>query len=310
MNLVFINSQYVFSLFANLLTVDKPLANIDINQLVEVIQYGYVKEIITSLRNTDSKEEYNQIKKEAIPCVTLSGVFTYRSITGLSKHSGLMQIDIDKVEDYDSLFNKLCRDNYIYVCFRSPGGKGLKAIIKIKPQPETHKEQFRALEIYFKDHYSIAIDSLCKDVSRAMLLSFDPYIYCNPWSEVFKESYSTDRFSKKVSKGVQYIRKEKVIYDDETIDLMERLISVLEKRKIDITSTYESWIKVGFALCTTFGEQGRNYYHRIGGMYPRYTPEETDRTYTQLLANNNGKTTMGTIIYLAKEAGVKINTLR
>lgn len=127
---------------------------------------------------------------------------------------------------------------------------------------------------------------------------------------LFKESYSTERFSKKVSKGAQYIRKEEVVYDDETIGLMERMISVLEKRHIDITSTYENWIKVGFALCTTFGEQGRKYYHRIGGMYPRYTPEETDRTYTQLLANNNGKTTMGAIIYLAKEAGVKINALK
>ncbi len=60
MNLVFINSQYVFSLFPNLITVDKLIANIDINQLVEAIKYGYIKEIITSLRNTDSKEGYNQ----------------------------------------------------------------------------------------------------------------------------------------------------------------------------------------------------------------------------------------------------------
>jgi len=88
---------------------------------------------------------------------------------------------------------------------------------------------------------------------------------------------------------------------------MERLITKLESRKIDITKCYENWIKIGFALCKTFGEQGRGYYHRIGRMYPRYTSDETDRNYTQLLGKNNGMTKLGTILYLAKQAGVGVN---
>jgi hypothetical protein len=88
---------------------------------------------------------------------------------------------------------------------------------------------------------------------------------------------------------------------------MERLIADLEERRIDITSSYEKWIKVGFALCTTFGEQGRGYFHRIGRMYPHYAPEETDRTYTQLLAKNNRRIKLAFIIYLAKEAWGNIN---
>ena len=78
--------------------------------------------------------------------------------------------------------------------------------------------------------------------------------------------------------------------------MIERLITALEDKHVDITSSYENWIKVGFALCTTFGEQGREYYHRIGKMYPRYTREETDRTYTQLLSKNNGRTKLGSIM--------------
>lgn len=100
----------------------------------------------------------------------------------------------------------------------------------------------------------------------------------------------------------------KISYEDESIDVMERIIAALEERSINITSSYENWIKVGFALCKTFGEQGRGYYHRIGRMSPRYTREETDRTYSQLLAKNNGRTKLGTIIFLAKEAGVSIST--
>jgi hypothetical protein len=309
MALDLINPSYKFSLYPNLLTVDKPIAILDINELVEIIKYGYLKEIISKLRASQSKDDYNQIKKEAIPCVTLSGIFNYRSAKGLIKHSGLIQLDIDKVEEYDLLFNRLCDDKYTYVCFRSPGGRGLKAVVKINPSPDTHKSQFKALELYFKDKYGISIDSQCKDIARSMLFSFDPDIYCNPWSAIFEEIYVHEvqpiRRTPKSSRIHDFADDEKT---EEAIDIMERLINECERRNIDLTSTYDNWIKIGFALCTTFGENGRSYYHRIGRMYPRYTYAETDKTYSQLLAKNNGKTKLGTIIYLAKEQGIGISS--
>lgn len=148
----FINSRYTFSLYPNLVTADKPSANIEINQLIEVIKYGYIKDIITTLRGSVSSKEYALIKKDSMPCVTLSGVFTHRDSKNQVTQSGLMQVDIDKVEHYQATFSKLCKDDYIYVCFRSPVGKGIKAIVKIHPSPDTHKSQFQALEKYFKTH--------------------------------------------------------------------------------------------------------------------------------------------------------------
>jgi hypothetical protein len=302
----FVNNKYVFSLYPNLLTVDKPSDNIDINQLIEIIKYGYIKDIITSLREPISREECNQIKKDSIPCVTLSGTFIHRDRTSLINHSGLMQVDIDKVKDYQATFSKLCDDDYVYVCFRSPGGKGIKAIVKINPSAETHKSQFQALEKYFNTTHGIVIDSLCKDLARTMLLSYDPVIYCNPQAYVFEEMYVEKPYQRETTKRPLFVNGAKISFTDDSIDIMERLIADLEENHIDITSTYENWIKVGFALCTTFGEQGRGYCQRIGRMYPLYTPEETDRTYTQLLAKNNGRTKLGTILYLAKKAGINI----
>jgi hypothetical protein len=123
----FVNSQCILSLYPNLLTADKPSCNIDVNQLIEIIKFGYIKDIITTLRGAITKKEYDQIKKDSIPCVTLSGTFTHRGKTHLVKHSGLMQVDIERVEDYVATFKKLCQDTYVYVCFRSPGGERHKS---------------------------------------------------------------------------------------------------------------------------------------------------------------------------------------
>lgn len=302
-----INSEYVFSLYPNLLTVDYPIADIDINQLIEIVKYGYVKDIIESLRKPIPKEVYNLIKKEKIPCVTLSGLFDYRDRDGLVRHSGLIQVDIDKVEEYENLFQKIIRDPYVYICFRSPGGNGIKIIVKINPSIETHKDQFRALEIYFKEQFNITIDSQCKDLSRSMLLSYDPDIYCNPHSLVFEEVYSLVQYSSSTRKGTYKVAEGRPKYSDDPKNVIESILTQLENREIDITSSYSNWIKIGYALCTTFGEGGRDYYHRIGKMYPQYTQEETDKKYSQLLSNNNGMTRLGSIVYLAREAGVKLN---
>jgi len=46
----FVNSGYTFSLYPNLMIVDKPSANIDVNQLIEIIKFGYVRNVIELLR--------------------------------------------------------------------------------------------------------------------------------------------------------------------------------------------------------------------------------------------------------------------
>ncbi|MCK5278358.1 MAG: hypothetical protein KAK04_07470, partial [Cyclobacteriaceae bacterium] len=53
-----------------------------------------------------------------------------------------------------------------------------------------HREQFYAIEKYYKEEFNIEIDKACKDVSRAMLLSYDPEIYWNPHSDVFEELFT------------------------------------------------------------------------------------------------------------------------
>lgn len=303
MSLKLINNQYRFSLYNNLYSVKAPDGELDANELIEIIKYGYLKNEIEQLRKLNG-EEYKNSKMQ-LPAVTTSGIFLNRNSEGLVKHSGLIQIDIDHVEDYDRLFSLICHNSYTYICFRSPGGKGIKVIIKINSSIDTHLKQFYALERYFKTEFKVEIDSLCKDVSRCMLLSFDVNLYCNPFSNVFEEVYTPSK-KEKVPESNKKLVATPIRHSQNENEVIESLIIELKANKIDITASYENWIKIGFALCSAFGEGGRGYYHSISENYPNYKFQETEKQFTGLLKNNNGKTKIGTLLFIAKEHGVTI----
>jgi len=294
-----------FTLFGNLLEADIPKKNINVEELVTMIKTGTEKAVIEDLRKTKSRENYKQIKKTKIPCVTLSGIFTHRDAKSLVKHSGYMQIDIDKVSEYNELFENLSYDIYTLACFKSPGGEGIKVIVKINPSANSHTQQFYALERYYKENYNIEIDPSCKDVARAMLLSFDPNIFYNPNSEVFTELFQTEvtqkTESKNGTKAESYLNPT-----DSNLQLIESITAELERRRIDITNNYANWIKVGFALCNEFGDEGRSYFLRLSAMHPEYKADTCSKLYDQLLLRDSGQVTIASIVYLAKENGVII----
>lgn len=298
------NSEYNFSYYENLFSSKAPQRELNINELIEVVKYGYLKEAIGILRASTNKKEYNKIKVSKLPLVTLSGIFTERNNKGLQEHSGLIQIDIDHLENYDDTFKKLISDEFTYIAFKSPGGKGIKAIVKVNPSESTHLEQFYALEQYYKDTYHIEIDPSCKDVARCMLLSYDPDIYCNPFSEVFDECFMpVQEETKKEQKRT--IELNLVTTDKESI--VEQIVKETEKNNIDITEGYETWIRIGYALSSTLGEAGRDYYHRLSRCNPDYQEAICDRQYKHLNDRNNGSISLGTLIYYAKQNNIKVH---
>jgi hypothetical protein len=294
-----INTNFRFSLFPNLYNT-KPISEIDINALIEIIKYGYLSTEVEDLRKTISVDDYKEIKKQ-LPAVTVSGLFKVRNLEGLVKHSGLIQIDIDKVADYDNLFNKLCNDTYTYLCFKSPGGKGIKIIVKIFQSINTHAFQANSLVSYYKEKYDIEIDSQCKDIPRLMLLSYDPDIFCNPYSKIYAEQLILTTEINSQIKQTDTTKNPSVKNFKGNEDVILNIIDRIEASKIDITGSYKDWLSIGFALCNEYGENGRAYFHKISSYYPYYNPKETDKQYSDCVKNNNGKTTIGTLIFIGNK---------
>lgn len=87
---------------------------------------------------------------------------------------------------------------------------------------------------------------------------------------------------------------------------VEALIAQLKSSNADITSGYNDWLKVGFALASEFGESGRRYFHDISSIYSGYERLECDKKYDQCLKSDNGKTNIATLFYLAEQQGVRL----
>ena len=94
--------------------------------------------------------------------------------------------------------------------------------------------------------------------------------------------------------------------ETDTSARVEALISELRSSGRDITSDYNDWLKVGFALAGEFGEAGRSYFHAISSLYPDYDQAESDTKYNECLKSDNGRTDISTLFYLAKNQGITL----
>lgn len=89
---------------------------------------------------------------------------------------------------------------------------------------------------------------------------------------------------------------------------IETITSRIEQSGIDITSGYDNWRDLGFALSDGLGESGRAIYHRISRFNDGYSPEECDRQYDKCLKSHGAGITVKTFFQKAKEAGISIIT--
>lgn len=157
--------------------------NRDVYFALSRIKEGKSKELVEQIR-TFPKEKSDLLKR-SLPGVCFNGTFRYRSASGLISHSGLMVIDLDKFSSTEEAIlckEKLKEDSYIFSCWISPSGLGVKALIKIPPDADNHKGYFSSFDSYL-NHPNW--DDSGSDVSRFCFESYDPEIYINNESDTW-----------------------------------------------------------------------------------------------------------------------------
>lgn len=239
--------------------------------------------------------------KQQLPSITVSGTFnqTHRN-NDLIEHSGLIQVDIDDLPNAEikHVRTRLQADKFTYACFLSPGGKGLKLIFKIPARSSTHLQSFLAIEKYFLSHYDLQIDKACKDVSRPMFISSDENLYFNEAAETFTSLQSqthAGNIDRKIYASAP-INKDEF---SEVATICDRII----KAQTNITYGYNNWLKLGFALAN-LGENGRQFFHQLSAIHPKYSFAETEKQFTNCLRNKNSGITLKSFFFMAKDNGI------
>ena len=122
-----------------------------------------------------AKEAVREIKKK-LPGVLFSGEFSRRANEHIITHSGLLCLDLDHVGNGSSLKRALAGDDHVQAFFVSPTGSGLKVLLRIKPDKESHERSFLAAQKYFRERYNAQVDN-CKDLARLCFVSHDADIF-------------------------------------------------------------------------------------------------------------------------------------
>ncbi|MFA5107874.1 MAG: phage/plasmid primase, P4 family [Patescibacteria group bacterium] len=143
-------------------------------------------EEVRAILASKGKDAADERKVDLLPAVTFTGTFDRRHKIELFKeHSGFGVLDFDDLNDLNKDKARLASDPFVYAVFISPGGKGLKVIVKIQPDASKHKLFFAAATAYFKREHNLDTCPTGSDISRLCFVSYDPELAHNPDAVVF-----------------------------------------------------------------------------------------------------------------------------
>lgn len=238
---------------------------------------------IERIRRTTDKAEREKLKKRQ-PAFCPSGLFSYRNGSGLAEHSGLMAFDIDPKgnpflnhETAPDVRDMIAGLQEVAYCALSVSGLGIWGVVPIA-FPERHSEHFAALEADFA-RLNYVIDSSCKNVDRLRYWSYDPDAYFNDNATVYTSL-----------KSIQdtYVPSQSVYFEGLEFEQkkVEAILKQLERNRIDITdggNGYNIWFSIGCGFAGIFGENGRDFFHRVSQFHPEYGTAKTDLQFNNCL---------------------------
>lgn len=289
------------------------------------IKTGTYKNLILKCRSAlsnNDEELYGKLKSK-LPAVTFCAEFeNVRKASELTTYNNLMIIDIDHIpsEELFTVKTVLSKDKYILSFWDSPSGRGLKCLIKIGTDYEKHKAVFNSIKNYFYENYKIELDVSGKDISRLCFSSWDENIFYNPNAKVYVDYIQENKIKdvKKTEGQVKNISLLKSAYATEGLNnvenrnTMRQIIKYLTKRNLSITTTHDDWLKVSFAIASTFSyDVGEKYFLALCRLDQIKHDEEKSINLLKSSYNNRKldiekSISFATIIFFAKDKGFKI----
>jgi len=158
-------------------------ADFDLEKIIEWIRDGsgrFAKNVTAVREATEAGDldRASELKRD-LPAVMFCGQFSRRSSKDITSHSGMICMDVDKIESPAKKVDEMRFDPHVIAAFVSPSGNGLKAIFAIPNSIEKHRDAFESARRYLST-YGLEADESGKDLSRLCFLSHDPEIHYAP----------------------------------------------------------------------------------------------------------------------------------
>jgi hypothetical protein len=284
------------SVFDSIETVDNP-ESMPLSLYLHEVQTGRWQDQVLQVRAISDKKRRDAMKK-SLPGVTFSGIFSKRKDDCLLQHSGVICIDLDDLgEDTEAYKEILIKDRYVYSCFTSVSGNGLRVLFRISGQH--HKESYYGISDYLRKNYGVVTDPQSMVPSRSFYVTYDPFLYISPNTVPIFTDYPKETVPKKLENFA--------FAEDDFFNIIQQI----ETRKVDLCSSYQDWLKIGFSLSNKFGEEGRDWFHVISAVSQKYNKRQCDKQYSYCLKHKSmNVATISTFYWYCKQAGLQITSER
>lgn len=299
------------------------------------IKNGFYETPITQCRQAYSTDYHLYQKlKSNLPAVTFSGVFASgHKKENLIQYNNIIVIDLDNLSSQLLIDAKsqISSDKYVFACWESPSGNGLKALVALNSQYQLHKHNFDRIYDHFYAEYGLSLDISGSDYSRLCFVSHDNSTVMNFDAERFPKIEDEWLLEYLASSGCKITNLRAM--EDESLGKLvletdkqnfystegrnghknrrtiANIISFLTKSNQSVTSSYSNWLKVGFSVANSFtydlGEEIFLKLCRLDGKnhHENKSVNMLQHCYRKRIKN---KVNFATLIYMAAQKGFKI----
>jgi hypothetical protein len=290
--------NYKFSLFDSVKSRQaSTIADVD---FYRSIKQGRWRDVICQISATVDKTERDTLKSR-LPGATPSALCDGgHSLDNVVKPSGLLALDFDlqdnkDVSNFADLKHEIAQVKYIRFCSLSCSGCGYWATMPLIA-PERHTEQAKAAIAYFS-LFGLQADAKCIDVTRFRFVTYDSEPYYNKKAEPFPFAIVHHHGG---------ITANSVRYTGDDFGDAVKYLDLIGDR--DLSSDNADWVKIGYGFAHSFGEDGRELFHRFSKNYYRYDPDECDRRYNGFMrsSGNRQEATVKSFFKLCIDNGIKL----
>ena len=93
----------------------------------------------------------------------------------------------------------------------------------------------------------------------------------------------------------------------EDLQTLQKVVEAVRLCHANIAPTYDEYFHLTAGISSSCGEAGRSYYHELCSYSPKYRQAEADKFYSYCLKQQYREFSMGTVVYLARQAGADID---